>query len=156
MEIQAERALFDLTLLNGEIKTETFVTESVRMLNRGFPPEVVTRLKQLWEVTKIIGGEIVAVGKIIVKKIVDFFMDNPGLAIGLALGGAVAALLSSAIPFIGPLLAPLVVTLGALYGFNCQEGKGKDSLLYSTYILAKKFFELLIDIFDAVKSYVIA
>ena len=153
MDINPEKALFDLTMLNANVQDQTFDTESVKLLNLGLPPEVVTRLKEIWEKTKVIGNEVVAVGKIIVKKIVDFMLNNTGLTIGLVIGAALATLVSSAIPFIGPMLAPLVLTLTALYGYNLQEG-GRDSLLYSAIKLAKAFFDLIISIFTAVASYV--
>lgn len=152
--MKPEAALLELTVVNAELQeTESFATAARELLDRGLPPEVVTRLQSLWEKTKVIGGEVIAVGKIIVKKIVDFFLANPGLAIGLAIGAAVAALVSASIPFIGTLLAPLVAVLTTLYGYNIQLG-GRDSMLHSTVKLAVEFFKLLVDIFKAVASYV--
>jgi hypothetical protein len=154
--MKSEVALLELTVINAEAQqAESFASAAKALLDRGLPPEVVTRLQDLWDKTKVIGGELVAVGKIIVMKIVDFFLANPGLAIGLVIGAAVAALVSASIPFIGPLLSPLVVVLSTLYGYNIQLG-GRDSLLYSTVQLAVEFFKLLIDIFKAVVNYIVA
>jgi hypothetical protein len=154
--IKSESALLELTVMNAEAgQFESFATAAKTLLDRGLPPELVTRLQDLWDKTKFIGGELVAVGKIIIKKIADFFLANPGLAIGLAIGAALAALISASIPFIGALLAPLVVIVSTLYGYNIQLG-GRDSLLHSTFILAKEFFMLLVGIFTAVANYVTA
>jgi hypothetical protein len=152
---KSELALLELTVMNAEAgQFESFASAAKALLDRGLPPELVTRMQDLWDKTKVIAGELVAVGKIIIKKIAEFFLANPGLAIGLAIGAALAALISS-IPFIGALLAPLVVVISTLYGYNIQLG-GRDSLLYSTITLAKEFFMLLISTFKAVANYVTA
>lgn len=153
MQITSEKALFDISSLNAESKEWTFDNEAVKLLNLGLPAELVTRLEAIWGTIKVIGNETVAVGKIIVKKIVDFMLNNSGMTVGLLFGAAVAAFLSASIPFVGALLAPLIVTLSALYGYNIQDG-GKDSLLYSAVKLAKEFLDLVISIFQAVTSYV--
>lgn len=154
--IKSESALLQLTVMNAEAgQFESFAAAAKTLLDRGLPAELVTRLQDLWDKTKVIGGELVAIGKIIIKKIAEFFLANPGLAIGLAIGAALAALISASIPFIGALLAPLVVIVSTLYGYNIQLG-GRDSLLHSTFILAKEFFMLLIGIFTAVANYVTA
>lgn len=156
MTMKPEVALLELIVINAEAQqAESFAAAAKALLDRGLPPEVVTRMQDLWDKTKVIGGEVVAVGKIIIKKIVDFFLANPGLAIGVAIGAAVSALVSASIPFIGALLAPLVGVLVALYGYNIQEG-GRDSMLHSTVKLAVEFFKLLVDIFKAVVNYIVA
>ena len=153
---KSELALLELTVMNAEAgQFESFAAAAKALLDRGLPPELVTRMQDLWDKTKVIGGELVAVGKIIIKKIAEFFLANPGLAIGLAIGAALAALISSSVPFIGALLAPLAVVISTLYGYNIQLG-GRDSLLYSTITLAKEFFMLLISTFKAVANYVTA
>lgn len=153
MTINAETALLELTVINAETQPLTFIEAAKDMLDRGLPPEVVTRLEDLWAKTKVIGGEIVAVGKIIVKRIVDFLLANPGVAVGLAIGGAVAAIVSSTIPFIGSMLTPLILVLSTVYSYNIQDG-GRDSLLHSTYKLAQEFFKMLLEIFQAVVAFV--
>lgn len=153
MTMTSELALLELTVIDAEAAPLTFAEAAKEMLNRGLPPELVTRLEDLWDKTKVIGGQVIAIGKIIVKKIIDFFLANPGLAIGLVIGAAVGALVSASIPFIGALLAPIVVVLTTLYGYNLQTG-GRDSLLYSTIKLATEFFKLLLDVFQAVVSFV--
>lgn len=153
---QPKQALFELTLLNADSSQAEFDDVVIDSLRRGIPPELVTRLSELWTQTKVVAGEIVAVGKIIVRKIVDFLMANPNIAIGIALGAAVTALVSG-IPFIGPLLAPLVGTISILYGAGVgaamQEGDDSMSPLAAATALARKFFELLEAIFNAVAEY---
>ena len=80
--LKPEQGMFELTLLNAEISTTSFDDAVVDALDRGIPPELVTRLKDLWEQTKIIAGEIVAIGKIIVRQIIDFLKANPQLTVG--------------------------------------------------------------------------
>ena len=46
------------------------------MLKRGVPPEIVTRLEDLWKATKVIAGEVINVGRIIVIKILEFANEN--------------------------------------------------------------------------------
>jgi CHASE2 domain-containing sensor protein len=58
--------------------------------------------------------------------------------------GAAAFLLTQAIPFIGPLLAPLVAIITTFYAF------GTISTFEESTELAKQFFKLLVEIFNAV------
>lgn len=148
--MQTQAALFELTELDAQARSRTFEEESVRLLGLDVPAELVTRLRLVWEQTKIVAGQVMAIGRIIVMKIVDFVADNPGLAIGIAIGAAVAALVAP-VPFLGPILAPVAVVLGALYGINVQDG-ARDSLLVSVHRLAQKFFALLLSIFEAVRD----
>lgn len=117
---------------------------------------MLTRLKELWDQTKIIGGELVAIGKIIIQKIFEFLKANPKLAIGLALGVAVAHLIA-AIPLIGPFLAPLSILLAALYGAGVgaamQKGDYSGSPITAAIELTAKFFELLQAVFNGISQY---
>lgn len=148
--MQTQAALFELTELDAQARSRTFDQEAVRLLGLAVPPEFVTRLQEVWDRTKIVAGEVIAIGRIVVMKIVDFVVANPGLTIGLAVGAAVAVLVAP-IPFLGAILAPVIVVLGALYGINVQDG-ARDSLLVSAHRLAQKFFGLLLSIFEAVRD----
>jgi hypothetical protein len=151
-----EQGLFELTLLNAEMSREQFDDFIVVGLNRGIPAEIITRLQGLWDVTKEVAGEVVAVGKIIVQKIIEFLKANPKLSVGLALGAAVGALIAG-IPFLGPLLAPLATGLSMLYGAAVGAAKDAGADSSDTYeavlSLAKKFFELLQNIMVSIKDY---
>ena len=66
--MKPEVALLELTVINAEAQqAESFAAAAKALLDRGLPPEVVTRMQDLWDKTKVIGGEVVAVGKIIIK-----------------------------------------------------------------------------------------
>jgi len=151
-----EQALLELSLRNAEEVDLSFDDVVIEGVHKGIPVELLTRLRELWEKTKEIGGEIVAVGKIIVKAIFDFLKANPYLTTGMAIGASVTVLIA-AIPFIGPILAPFVGALGSLYGAgigaSVEAGEVTSDPLVATIALAKKFFELLGQIFNAVADY---
>jgi hypothetical protein len=154
--MQPKLALLELTMLNAESSDAEFDDVVIEGVRRGIPVEVLTRLSELWSQTKLIAGEIVAVGKVIVQKIFEFLLANPNLTIGIAVGAAVTALISS-IPLVGSILAPLVATTAILYGAGV--GASIDAGDFSGYPfsaakqLALKFFELLAIIFNSVSEY---
>ncbi|MDP2829484.1 MAG: hypothetical protein Q8O37_12860 [Sulfuricellaceae bacterium] len=144
LPIRTELALLELTLLNAESSDQDFydfVQEGQQQ--HGIPLEILTRMKGLWEQTKMVAGEVIAVGKIIIMKIIEFFKAHPELVASLAIGAAVY-LLSHAIPIIGPLLAPLLAAVTAIYAFGTQ-------VTFDEAIgAAKDFFALIVGIFNAV------
>ena len=75
--------MFELSLLNAEVSETTFDDVVVDAMARGLPPEVITRLKEIWDAAQTIAGEVVAVGRIIVARIIEFVKQNPKLTIGL-------------------------------------------------------------------------
>lgn len=156
MKFTPAQALMELTLLNAETSNKSFEDFFVAGADFGLPAEVLTRLKELWDQTKLIGGEIVAIGKIIVQNIFEFLKANLNLMVGFAMGVAVGALVG-AIPFIGPLLAPLSMLLAGLYGAGTfaatEKGIYTGSPLTAMMVLAEKFFELLKAIFNGVSQY---
>jgi hypothetical protein len=157
--ITEEEGLFELTLLNAETLNKQFDDVVVMGLSLGIPLEIITRLQSLWVATKSIAGEIVEIGKIIVQKIFDFIKANPALTLGLAIGAAVGVLVAG-IPFLGPLLAPLIASLSMLYGaavgVSIDSGSNSSDPMHLAIELAKKFFELLKEIFLAVTGYLTA
>lgn len=157
LALTPEQGLFELTLKNAEVQDESFDNVVLQGMKRNIPPEVLTRLKQIWETTKEIAGEIVHIGVIIVRAIMDFLKEHPDLTIGMALGAAVS-LLTLSIPFIGPLLAPLSLLLSTLYGGGIGAAYGATGTITAdpltvAFELAKAFFQMLVRIFDAIKSY---
>lgn len=129
-----------------------------QLTNSGLPQEIITRIDQLWEKTKIIGGQVIHIGKIIFVEILNFIKENPHLAVGVAIGAAVGALLSM-IPFLGPILAPLAVAIsilvGGISGYRLDQGQnstdGVVGVTQELILIAKKFFELFADIFNALR-----
>ena len=155
-ELLPEQALFELSMLNAEQLQTEFEDVVMEGVKRGIPPEILTRLKDLWEVTQDIAGEIIAIGKIIVMAIIDFLKANPTLLVGMALGAAVASLVLT-IPFLGPLLFPLTTLLSTLYGAGVgaamQGGDYSASPITAAIALANKFFELLRLILKGISQY---
>lgn len=151
-----EQGLFELTLLNAEKIENDFDDVVLDGIKRGIPPEILTRLKELWEVSKNIAGEVIAVGKIIVSTIIEFIKANSRLTIGAAIGAAVTVLIAG-IPFVGPILAPLLAPITTIYGMGVgatsQNGNLSTDLLDVAIALAEKFFELIKMIFNAVVDY---
>jgi hypothetical protein len=141
-KMHEEQALLEVSMLNAETVGHRFEDVVVDGIGSGIPPEVLTRMKELWEKTKVIGNEVIEVGKILIMKIIEFLKAHPKLAASLAVGAAVY-LLSHAIPIIGPLLAPLLAAVSAIYTF------GTVSSLDEAIDMAKKFFQLLVDVFNA-------
>lgn len=154
--IHPKSALIELTLLNAEHIDENFDDLLIDSLKRNIPPEIATRLLELWTQTKIVAGEVVAIGKIIVRKIIDFLLNNPKMTIGIAIGAALSVLVAG-IPYIGPLIAPLAaalsITYGAGVGSMMENGIVSASPYTAAIEVASKFFELLIHIFNGVTEY---
>ena len=154
--LKSEEGMFELSLLNAEASETKFDDLVVDAIGRGIPAELITRLKEIWDAARVIAGEVVAVGRIIVGRIIEFVKQNPKLTLGLALGAAVAALMGG-IPLIGPLLQPLSAWVATLYGGGVgaamQQGDFSGSPFTAATELASKFFELLVAIFRSVTSY---
>ena len=110
-----EAGALELSIMNAETESRSFQDILVELLNKSVPAEIVTRLEELWDVTKRVAGEVMRVGRIIVLKIVDFVRANPNLAAGMAIGAAVGALVGL-VPWIGPLLQPIAMAIGAVTG----------------------------------------
>lgn len=123
------------------------------LLKKGLPIEIVTRLDDLWEDTKIIAGRVIQVGKLIFCRILEFIATYPHAAIGALVGAAIGALMNG-VPLLGPLLAPLSSSLGAIIGAvgGAQLDTGRGDL-QSIIMVAKDFFTMLIDIFNAIFNY---
>ncbi|MDR3299438.1 MAG: hypothetical protein LBU43_05430 [Candidatus Accumulibacter sp.] len=123
------------------------------------PREAAIRLEALAEVSRKIGGKVVAIGKIIVLKLLEFVRQNSGLAIGVALGAALSVLIAG-IPFLGPLLAPVAlafgVTVGAIAGHRVDKGAtgpvGIIGIAQEIIEIAQAFFALPIAIFHALSD----
>ena len=156
INLSPEQSMFELSLINGEISEDNFDDFVIESIGKGIPVEIITRLRSLWDVTKYVAGEIIAIGKIIVQKILEFLKANPKLTIGLAIGAATAALIAGT-PITGPLIAPLSTTISTLYGAGIGAAMEKGDFSGSPYSaaieLASKFFELFISLLNAVAQY---
>lgn len=152
-------ATIELLSLNSQTQNLDWVDIATLLHNRGARLELVTRLQELWQKTRIIAGEVVNVGRIIVMQVWAFIKANPNLVLGVVVGAALGALVNL-IPFIGPLLAPIAIaigtTIGALAGHRLDKLEGGEtvsgSVMEDIITLAKRFFRLLADIFMALKD----
>ena len=158
-ELTHAEARIELALLDGKTLSMDRTDAFVRFTNAGIPPEIIFRLEELWEATRIIGKKVIHIGRIVVLEIVRFIEENPNLAIGVALGAAVGSL-TSLVPFVGYLLAPISVAVGAFIGGMAgarldrgqKPGDGVIGLTQEVIILANKFFSLLASIFNVLKQ----
>lgn len=128
----------------------------------GLPLEVTTRLHQLVTYTKKTGHKVIAIGKIILIKIIEFVQANPNLVMGMAVGAAVG-ILGYSVPFLGPLLGPITtalgVTIGAISGHHLDQGHrqydGITGVAQSLIEIAQEFFKLFIDVINIVFNNVV-
>lgn len=147
------------TAMNEVVELEDYYKDvnrtkmSAWLIKKGLPIEIVTRLDDLWDDTKVIAGRVITVGKIIFCRILEFIKSYPHAAIGTLVGAAIGALING-VPLLGPLLAPLTSGLGAVVGAvagaTLDTGKGD---LQSIILVAKDFFMMIIDIFNAIFNY---
>lgn len=159
MSISPKEANVKLTILESQAHDLDRLDTVTRYTNAGLPQEVVQRLQELWDAREEIGGRLVNVGRIALSEINKFIDANPNLAIGVALGAAVGVL-TSMIPFIGPILAPLMAALSlvvfVISGNRLDDGQRTRSGLIGigeeVILLARKFFELLASIFNALRQ----
>ncbi|MDR3299439.1 MAG: hypothetical protein LBU43_05435 [Candidatus Accumulibacter sp.] len=115
IRLSRAQAVLDLELL--EIDAENVETGELyaRLRALKLPREAAIRLEALVEVSRKIGGKIIAIGKIIVLKLLEFIRQHPNMVAGMALGAAVSVL-CNAIPFLGTLLAPIALAVGVAVG----------------------------------------
>lgn len=159
MNVSHAEAKIELALINSKAHELNRVDVFAQLTNAGLPPEVIFRLDELWEATKVIGGKVVHTGKIIIFEIIRFIEENKHLAIGVALGAALGAIVSL-IPFLGPMLAPTAaaigMVIGGVAGARLDRGQkleeGGIGIAQELIILAKKFFELFAAMFLALKA----
>jgi len=153
--LSPQKARFELMLLNAEAPRQTYEDFVVDAVARGVPVEIITRMKELWAFSKKIGNEVIAVGKIVVQKVLAFLSAHPSLSWGLLLGAAVAALVAS-IPLLGAVLAPLAALLGpvafAAAGASMDKGLSTLEPASALIALAQAFFELLASVFNALSA----
>ena len=159
MAITSNEAKLELMLLESKSMDLDRLDVSTRFTNAGLPQEIILRLEELWEATKAVGKKIIHIGRIIILEIIRFIEENPNLVIGVALGAAVGALVG-AVPYLGPMLAPLSIAIGSAFGGvvgsrvdrDQKPGDGIVGISQEAIILARKFFELLVAIFIAIKD----
>jgi hypothetical protein len=163
--LPAGTAQLKLGLLNAQAAQMNKLDLITRFTNKGVPSEVVTRLERLWEQTKVVAGEVIQLGKILLMKIWEWVERNPNMLIGMAIGAAIGAL-TSLIPFIGPLISPIAITLGVVFGGavgSVADKAARGGTVASTHggvvvaegliNMAIEFFRLFAAIFLGLKEY---
>lgn len=156
-------AKLHLGLLHGKTPHFDAADFFARLINKGLPPEVTTRLFSLADYTRVIGGQVIAVGKIILMEVWEFIKAHPNLTIGAAVGAGLSALVQM-IPFLGPLLAPILIPLGAFMGALAghrldkhHEGARVDSGIIGAtadaITMAREFFRFFVAIFRALREH---
>lgn len=157
------KANFDLMLLNADAESMSSSDLYLWLSESGLPSEVAIRLYGLVDTTKKVVNRVVSIGKIILIKIIEFIKAHPNLLIGMGIGAtigyAIAALVAT-IPILGSFLAPIVaiipVAIGAVAGHRLDkiEKRYRDvnlvTIAEDIIEIAKAFFKLLADIFNAV------
>ncbi|MBD2125247.1 hypothetical protein NDI39_27265 [Microcoleus sp. ZQ-A2] len=128
------------------------------LVDSGLPHEVTIRLHELASYTKKSGNKVLAVGKIVLIKILEFIKAHPFLVIGAGIGavvGAAVASLITAVPLLGQLLAPVAMALGiTITAIGAVAGHRLDKRLQGVgediFEIAQEFFKLLRDVFNTV------
>jgi hypothetical protein len=154
----------NLKMALWQVEADTLTSSDLYawLVDSGLPYEVTIRLHELATYTKKSGNKVLAVGKIILIKIIEFVKAHPNLAMGIALGAAVGLLVNS-IPVLGAVLAPLAtalgITIGAIAGHRLDKGKevndGIIGVTQDIIEITRAFFQLLIDVFNTIFCHVI-
>lgn len=152
------RAQANLKLALWDTEAESVKSSDVyaQLQDLGLPEEIVSRLHELITFTKKVAGKVLAVGKIVLLKIIEFVKAHPflvaGMGVGYVIGAAISGLIIS-VPILGPLLAPVAsalgiasIAIGAVIGHKLDkqfQGVGED-----ISEIVQQFFALLIDVFN--------
>lgn len=154
-EMDAGKGHLELVLLNSravEATEEEFIS---RLRCRSIPQIVEVELRRMWDQTRVCGGELIHIGRVILEETAAFVEAHPYEDAGAAIGAVVTAILDL-VPFLEPLLCSSAITLGEL-GYHKQYydtgdgrnlfGEAKDSLRHFATVLHanKDFFPVLPD-----------
>lgn len=122
----------------------------------GLPEEAAIRLHDLVSQTIKIGKKIIAIGKVILVKIIEFVKAHPFLVAGAGICTVVAAVIYNfiiSIPFLGQILEPVaralgigIVLTGAVVGHTMD--KQFKAIGQNIVEVASEFFQLLVDVLN--------
>ena len=135
-------------------------------MEKNVPKEIILKITEIWDYSKEIGGSLIAIGKIIIMKIIAFVQENSSMAFGMALGGIVGAFAGAFvgwIPFLGNALSSLSISIGIMIGAvagsrmdRASKGEYIDDSVMSIFTdaiaVAKTFIAFLMDIFQTLKN----
>lgn len=118
------------------------------LLDRGVPHHIAYRLAKLRKLILRIGRTTYRIGDILLRRLLEFLRQYPGLAIGTALGAALGFLFVS-VPIIGPYIAPILTVLGGIFGaaigHAVDEGTLRGSLPALVYEAVKQAFATIVE-----------
>ncbi|MEH2378112.1 MAG: hypothetical protein V7K27_04280 [Nostoc sp.] len=156
-KLSAAQANLKITLWNAEagaIKSSDFYEY---LQDMGLPEEVVTRLHDLVRHTIKIGKKVIAIGKVLLFKIVEFVKTHPFLVAGAGIAAVVSAVIYNwivSIPWLGHFLEPVaralgigIVLAGAVLGHVLD--KQFKGVAQNIVEVASEFFKLLADVLNA-------
>ncbi|MDY5823041.1 MAG: hypothetical protein SPJ83_09715 [Helicobacter sp.] len=117
------------------------------------------KMATLFQQTKIIGGKLVNIGRIIFAKLYQFITENPNMALGTIIGAVLGSFLGM-VPLIGGILSIVATFLGAAIGgyidYVNKGGRELNGTLQQVIAGAthatKEFFKLIAEIFSALKN----
>lgn len=181
VNISPAQARLKLTVLNKQAEAKNSWEFFSEMKSLGLPAEVIEILKKVLEVTSKVANKTIAIGKIIVSKLLRYTAEHPlqvaGLAVGLyatyTLGIALHGMFATAswiagIPVIGTLVGKLALLIAGLCKtvimpimvmFPAAGAVGGEILdrklpqiSESCQKMAEEYFKLLNQIIDAIKD----
>lgn len=126
-----------------------------------FHKDFASIMHKIYEITIKVKNEVIAFGRILINKLIEFIEENKKVIIGAFIGFIVGIALSF-IPFIGPIIANFAPFLGAAYAQAqkmIENGKidASESTLGQLFKgateIVSKFYKLVEDIIKAYNAY---
>lgn len=85
-DMSPSQARLKLTILDKQAEAKNSYEFYLQMKNLGLPDEVIEILERILKVTSKVAGKVIAIGKIIVIKMLEYVSKHPLQVAGLALG----------------------------------------------------------------------
>ena len=134
------------------------VSDGLR-LPESIKAEFRRKMQNLFTQTKIIGGKLINIGRIVFAKLYQFLQENPNMVLGTIIG-AVFGVFLGMVPLIGGVLSLISTFLGAAIGgyldYVNKGGRELNGTLQQVIAGAahttKEFFKLIVEIYDALKN----
>jgi hypothetical protein len=143
-DMSAARGHIELVLLSSRTEEMDKDVQFLRLTNRGLPRELVSRLDDLWDMTRACGGYVIRVGRIIVVKVFEFVDLHSEANVGMSISAAVRAF-SEMVPILGPTLEPVTAVVAAHRFGGCFDGTDYEEKLYQS---ARGFIKLTAQVFN--------
>lgn len=162
-KMDAGKGHLELMLLNSRAVESTEDEFFSRLLRRSTPKAVQTEFRRMWNETRVCGGQLIHIGRVIMEEVAGFVEAHPYEDSGASIGASVTSMLE-VIPFLQPLLESSVKALAqsGYTGEYFQKGEGqklaaeaKSSLKQFAIVLHgnKAFFPVLNDMSPETDSF---